>query len=176
MAVTGVTGNTQISYAGSEQPTGLGGQVTPLSIANTANSRLGNGTGVDQVDRWYSTTLTFTASTPQVLDLTNLTSPTGSTTSFARVKRIIVTVNSTTDGQTLKLGYSTTTANAWTSLVSNPGQITLHASTVSGNSSVFVVVAPNATGYVVSSSNKLLNLDPGSNAFTATVDILGASA
>lgn len=169
-----VTGSTKVTMSSTQTPTGLPGTVTPLTINQTFNCSFQNGTAADQCDLRYTATLVFVANTPQVLDLTSLTDSSGGAVNLKRVRRLTLKFKDTTDGQTLLLGYSATTANAWTSLISNPGQITLQASTT-GNDGFIALSAPNTTGWVVGSSNKLLNLDPGSNAFSVDIEILGAS-
>lgn len=173
--MSNVTGSMKVTMSSTQTPTGLPGTVTPLTINQTFNSSFQNGTAADQVDTRYTNTLTFVASTPQVLDLTSLLDTSGNTISFARVRRLSIKFKDTTDGQTLVLGYGTTTANAWTSLISNPGTLTLQPSTA-GNDGFIALSAPNTTGWVVGTSNKLLNLNPGTSAFSIDIEILGASA
>jgi len=128
----------------------------------------------DAIDLKYSRTLTLTA-TPSVLDLSALTDVFGEAVAFTRVRSILVINKSTTDGHDLLLGYSSTTANAWTALLSNPGQIRVGASTA-GNSGVFYAASPNTTGWAVSSTSRLLNLDPGASTFDVVVEVTGSSA
>lgn len=173
--MSNVTGTLKVNTSSAQTPTNLPGSITPLTINQAISSNYGNGTTADNVDLRYCATLTFVSGTPQALDLTNLTDTSGASLSFARIRRITIIPSMTTDGQTLKLGYSTTTANAWTSLITNPGQLTLQAATAN-NGAGLVLLAPNTTGWVVGASNKLLNLDPGSAAFSAAIEILGASA
>lgn len=169
-----VTGSMKVTTSSTQTPTGLPGTVTPLTINQTFNSTFQNGTAADLVDQRYIATLTFVASTPQALDLTSLLDSSGGAVNFARVRRLSIKFKDATDGQTLKIGYASTTANAWTSLLSNPGQLTLQPSTAA-NDGFIVLSAPNTTGWVVSNTNKLLNLDPGTSAFSIDIEILGAS-
>lgn len=162
----------QVITSNSITPANLPGNV-PYTFPENFKLNLSPGTTADSANLIYSATIAFTAA-PQVLDLTALTDPTGGAVNFARVRSIWIKVKSTTDGTTLKLGYGATTTNAWTSLVSNPGQIFLQASTAN-NDSMFVLSAPNTTGWAVSSTNKLLQLDPGAATFSADITIVGAN-
>jgi hypothetical protein len=57
--------------------------------------------------------------------------------------------------------------------LSNPGTITIEPSTTS-NAGAWIQTAPNTTGWAVSSSSKLIQLDPGANTITVDVEIVGA--
>jgi hypothetical protein len=127
----------------------------------------------DNCDVKYSMPLTL-AGTPTVLDLTNLKDVLGNAISFGRVRSITITNLATGDTFIVHLGYATTTANAWTALVSNPGQLTIAPSSLL-NPGVFVMIAPNTTGYLVTSTSKLLNLDPGANTIPIQIEITGCS-
>jgi hypothetical protein len=128
----------------------------------------------DQVDTLYADTLTFVASTPQIIDLTNITAQTilGNPVDFARVRFIAIRVNSITDGQVLLVGDSVT--NEWDAFLSAAGILTVFPGTAANNG-FFVLSAPNTTGMVVSGSHKTLKLDPGANAFTVDIVIAGCS-
>jgi hypothetical protein len=154
--------------------TGLPGALVANLPQNWQFTVSTSGNAADQANLKYTATLSLAAA-PQVLDLTNLTDVFGGVVNFARVRSLAIRVKSQTDGQTLKLGYSGVTANAWTSLITNPGQITLQAST-STNDGFVVFTAPNTTGWTVGATNKLLNLDPGASTFTADIEILGSVA
>lgn len=163
---------------GSQQsPSNLPGNVTPVAINNTLKHTFANGSAADQVQKLYAATLSF-AGSPIVLNLfdntsgTQVTDPYGAAISFTTIRKIYIKHKSTTNTHTLKLGYSGTTSNAWTSLVTNPGQITLQPST-STNDGGTVLVAPNTTGWAVATGNKLLQLDPGANTFDSDIVIVG---
>ncbi len=166
-----VTQSIQINTSQSIQPTGFPGSVTNLTQSETFIYNPKNGTAADQINELSIQTLSFAAA-PQVIDLTALVDPLGATWSAARIDSIVINVRTVTDGTTLLLGYSTTTSHAWTALISNPGQMTLQAATAT-NASALAVTAPNTTGWVVTSTNKLLNLDPGGATFMADVIITG---
>lgn len=175
-----VTGTTRVTSYDQQVPTGVPiptGQpaANPLPYQLGINCSFANGTALDQVDLVYFTTLTFVASTPQVLDLTSLLDPLGGVVNFKRIKKIIIKPKGLVDNVILKLGYSGVTSNAWISLVTNPGQISLQAAPTANNDAGFVILAPNATGYVVGATNKLLNLDPGTAAYSVDIELQGAS-
>ncbi len=150
---------------------------SPLSYAlpfNTKQSMVfkiaGNVPGsADNVDKKYSADLTL-SSTPTIIDLNALFDPFGASFSFAKVRSILIRNRSTTSGQTITLGYATTTTNAWTSLFT--GQIVIQPSTAT-NQGLFVMLSPN-DGWAVSSTNKLLSL-VGSTTIQATIEIMGSS-
>jgi hypothetical protein len=147
--------------------------VQAIYSTQAAQFSVAAGTGADQADTKYLQKLIL-AATPTVLDLTALTDCYGASISFARIKSILVVNTSTTSGQVVTLGYSTTTTNAWTSFLSNPGQIIVEPSTTT-NQGTLLVLAPGATGWPVSSTNRLFNLDPGANTISCQIEIVGAS-
>lgn len=146
------------------------------STNTTCKTSYTNGTAADKIDLLHRKTYTLAAA-PTVLDLNGgtLLDPLGNACAFARIRRIRIKFLDTTDGHTLKLGYSTTTTNAWTGLLSNPGQLTLQASSAA-NDAWIEINAPNTTGMAVSSTNKLLQLDPGSSTYTIILEIDGCSS
>jgi hypothetical protein len=127
----------------------------------------------DNADLAYVKTLTLSA-TPTALDLTNLTDPYGNGITFARIRSIYLKNRSTINGQTVAVGFASTTSNSWVGPISNPGQITIQPST-STNDGVLYLTAPNTSGWAVSSTSKLLNLDPGSYSITIDLILLGCS-
>ncbi len=156
-------------------PTGLPGVIQPLATDQTYRVNLNSGVGADNIDLMYSTTLNLVASTPQAINLKSLLAPDGTAVAFVRIRSIVIVMKGTTDGMTLKLGYATTTANSWTALVSNPGTITLPASSAS-NMATLILTAPNTTGWTVGTSNRLLQFDPGADTFSVDVTFEGVSA
>lgn len=172
-----ISGRIQLATSFSQQVTGVPTQNSqspqvsiPIAASFSPDGSVAAG-AANGVDLKYTATLTFTTATPQILDLKSLLDVLGGAVAFARVRSITLNMHAPTDGNTLKLGYATTTTNAWVSLVTNPGQIILQACPTSTNAAFATLVAPNATGWVVGASNKLLNLDPGSFTGTYTVDI-----
>src|SRR4051812_25227692 len=119
-----ISGQIVINSNLAQTPSGIPG-AQPLYTNQSYGWVVAPGTGSNQADRKYVKQMTLSA-TPTVLDLTNLLDPFGNAISFARVKEFLIVNTSTTSGQVVLLGYATTTANAWTSILSNPGQITIH--------------------------------------------------
>jgi len=149
-------------------------------LANQTQSRFaiaspaGAAGSADNADLKYSAILPL-AATPTVLDLTALKDVLGNPISFARVRSILISNPATVDGQVVKLGYAAATANAWTGLISNPGQLTIEPSSAL-NPGVLALTAPNTTGLPVTSTSKLLNLDPGAATIALSIEIVGCSA
>lgn len=176
MATTVTTSGTYTDGS-QETNTGLPGSVTPIAINQTFRHNLANGSAADQVQKIYAATLAFTGSAI-VLNLfdsssgVQVTDLYGTPIVFSAVKKIYIKHKGTTDAQPLKMGYSGTTTNAWTAIVSNPGQIFLQPSTANNDGGI-LMVAPNTTGWAVATGSKLLNLDPGANTFNADIVIVG---
>jgi hypothetical protein len=163
-----VNGNAVISSYWTQSTTIPGAQ--PIQTNNTSQFNAASGTGADQASKKYAKTLSL-AATPTVLDLTSLVDAEGNAISFAAVRWIKVTNLSTT--HTFLVGYATTTTNAWVSFLSNPGQLVVPVATAA-NQSVLGAMSPGSAGFAVSSSNKLLQLDPGANTISITIEIVGS--
>jgi hypothetical protein len=116
----------------------------------------------------WSSALTFTASTPQTFDITNLSGPRGSTVTFATVKAIYIVNLATTSGYTLTFGAPGT--NGWYA----PFDAITDTYAIPMNSRYLLENADTSTGWTVDSSHKIIKLNPGSNALTARIIILGA--
>lgn len=175
-----ISGTTQVGTAlTAVAGSGLFGNPPAYAIQATDTVTYAAGTGAGKIDRIYSYAGTISSAT--VIDLTNFTDWLGNTgQSMARVRFIGVRLTSTTDGQDLKFGYATTTANAWTGLISNPGQLIIKPAyaptTGPAGVGTFQMDAPNTTGWPVSSTSKLVQFDPGSNTLAVKILILGCSA
>lgn len=167
-----VTGSVKTQTTFTQTPSNLPGTVTPATIGQTFTTTLGNATTADNVDLKYTTTLTFTASTAQTLDLTALTDIYGGTVNFARIRTMTLKQKSTTDGATLTLGAAA--ANPWAAIWGTTGTHIMQAST-STNDAGLIITAPNTTGYVTSGSSKNLKLLPSAHAFSVDIEITGAS-
>jgi hypothetical protein len=174
---TTVTTSGTYTDGSQETNTGLPGNVTPIAINQTFRHNLQDGSAADQVHKIYAATLAFTGS-PIVLNLfdnssgTQVTDLYGTPFAFSAVRKVYIKHKGTTDAQPLKLGYSGTTANAWTAILSNPGQIFLQPSSANNDGGI-LLVAPNTTGWAVATGSKLLQLDPGANTFNADIVIVG---
>jgi hypothetical protein len=172
----GVTGSIALNSQFSQGTTNVpGNNLVQLSNNQAVKfATTASGTAADQVDLKYSRTITLAAA-PTALDLRSLTDVFGGAVAFARVKSVQIVNKSSTDGYTVTVGYSTTTSNAWVGFLSNPGTFVVGPSTAS-NAGFFAITSPNATGWPVSSSSKLLNLDPGANTVVVDIEITGCSA
>jgi hypothetical protein len=144
-----------------------------VSQTRTINTNsITNGTAADQINLVGAVRLTFTASTPQTIDLTTaLLDPSGSAVAFSKVKRLLIKfISPTTDGAvvTIKHGAS----NGWTNFVDGGAAgvgLTLQSPTAL-NDAGCAFVAPNTTGWVVTSTNKTLTITP--NAYPVVLDVI----
>ena len=153
----------QVSY-------GIGQNVNLPIPLNLRSSFQVSGDLADQCDLVHSKTYTFTASTPQVIDLRALTDALGAAIVFARVKLLAIRVNGTVDGAVLLVGANG--SNDWLGLSSSGSTVTVYPSTAL-NDGFAVFQMPNTTGAAVTTSAHLLKLDPGANAFTVDLLIAG---
>lgn len=145
----------------------------PNIVAPQTNQFIPQGIGAtaDLVQHKFTKQLTLSA-TPTVLDLTNLVDTDGNTFSFSVVRTLTIFIVDQNDAHIVLFGFASTITNAWTALVSNPGQITIKPSTAV-NQGGLAVIAPNTTGYAVTGSNKLVQLDPGANTIVVNVEFTG---
>ena len=173
VVVGGVTPNSAFSITPS---TGfVSGQQIPIGFPNSLSLQMANGTTADKVDLIYATTLTFTASTPQSIDLKSLTDPLGSAVNFVKIRLLEIRVNSTTDAATLTL--SPNASNGWTSFIASSSSLVLRGVTTTNPYALSLyAAAPNTTGWTVGASNKVLDLTPSAHAFTVDIQIVGCSA
>jgi hypothetical protein len=167
-----ITGQILLSSNLTQTPVDLPG-AKPVSTNPNASWSVASGTGSDQADLKCARTLHLVGAAQQ-LDLTSLTDLQGNPIDFARVKSLILINRSKTPGNVVLFGFATTSTNAHTAIVSNPGQVTIRPSSLSSGAGT-AFVAPDATGYPVGPSSKLLNFDPGAATIDLDVEILGAS-
>ena len=171
-----VTANNTITFNLTEGLVyGIGQSVAVPIPASFRSVFQSSGTLLDQCNLVYCATLTFVVSTPQTLDLTSLLDIFGVTANFARVRLVAIRNNSTTNGATLAVGSNGT--NDWLGLT--PGAatttVTVYPSTAI-NDGFVIYQMPNTTGAVVGSTNKIIKLNPGTNAFTVDILIAGCNA
>lgn len=167
-----VTGSFKCSVNGNQVPDVgfLTGQA--LSAARTLTTNFAaTGTAADQVQKMYAATLTFTASTPQTIDLTSLTDIQGAALSFSSVRAIMVRHKGTTDGSSLSL--SAGAANGQTNILGTAAALRILPSSAAGNDGWFALTAPNTTGYTVDSTHKTLTFTPSAHGFDVDIVILG---
>jgi hypothetical protein len=150
------------------------GQTSTLPVAASFRTTFNvSGVLADQCDLLHAKTYTLVASTPQTIDLTALLDPVGAAVVFARVRLVAIRVKSITDGAVLLLGASG--ANDWTGLVSTAGTVKVYASSAL-NDGFTIFQMPNTTGAVVTSAGqRLVKLDPGTNAMLVDILIAGCS-
>lgn len=170
-----VTGQLSLSTNWSQVITGVPGSSQQIAAQQSPKFVVtASGTAADQADLKYTSSFTL-AATPTILNLKSLLDIFGGAIVLVKVRSITIVNKATTDAFVLLMGYATTTSNAWTSLVTNPGQITIAPSTATNNG-MFAMTAPNTTGWAVGTSNRLLNLDPGANSIPIDIEIVGTSA
>lgn len=167
MAVTG-----QLSVAFAATTTGTLDLGVPRAPQATAwNVVFANGTGAGQADVLWSDIRTIAASTTENLDLTGtLLDPFGAVVNFARVRMLLVRAD---PGNTNNVIVGGAASNAWATWVGAAA----HTVTVNPGG-IFLVGAPDATGYAVTAGTgdllKIANSSSGT-AVTYTIALLGAS-
>jgi hypothetical protein len=167
-----VTATLKLNTTTTQTAAGIPGQATSLAGTQSMTTNLGSGTVLDAADLKYSKTLVFAASTAQNLDLSALTDVYGNAVNFARIRSISINVLGQVDGSSLTVGAAA--ANPWAAVLGATGTLTLFPATAA-NAGFFALTAPNTTGMVVSGTSKVLKLLPSAHAFSADVEIVGAS-
>ena len=169
--VTGANfANLSISQAGG---LGVAPQTGTLAAAllSLRSSFPASGAGADQLALVHSRTYTFAASTPITLDLTALADVLGAAISFSAVRLLAWRVQSATAGYALTVGGAG--SNEWDGFLTSGSKVVWQPSSA-GNDGFGIVQAPGA-GMPVTSTSRLLKLDPGSNAVGA-VDLIIAGS
>lgn len=157
--VPGITVNytaTEVAGATTEIQTKLPASYTPVAFTN--------GTGGSAVEKMYVNQISLSSSTPQTLDLTALTGGAGDT-SFAKVK-IIGIYNNETRGTGKKVTVGAAASDSFQFGLSAAGTIDVpagHALTLANS---------ETAGWTTTSATDL-KLDPGSNAVSVTVLLVG---
>jgi hypothetical protein len=154
------------------------GYVVPQTFAQAlasptiagASITYANGTGAGQIDIAYFKPITLAASTPQTFDLTSLTGLGGESVNFARVREWVLYNPDTHDCSAYK-GAS----NGWAILPASTNPAWARAAggmaRISDPQS-----AGSGVGNVTSGTSKTFTVDPGSNAMTVYLILLGGSA
>lgn len=165
------TATTNLSFQESVTTGVLATQNIPLPITQTISYT--NGTGAKAVDTIFGKQVALVASTPQTFDLSNLVDPAGNTVNFARVRVFAVQVVTTTANFNCNVYKGA--SNGWSLLPASTGPITVPA-----NGGIFVIQDPNSTGggsgYVTGGTSKTFTLDPGANAVTVNLIVVGGSS
>lgn len=136
-------------------------------ITETYTWTLGEGTGANQLDDFWSADFSL-AATSTTYDLTALTGPRG-TVAFTKVKGILIYVSTATDGHTLLVGNAAT--NAWFAPFS--GATVTHEVMAGGAWFTNSHLAQTTNPWTVNSTNKNLKLDAGANTIAGTIIIWG---
>ena len=143
---------------------------TPFNISFKSAKELAAGTAVNQGDlAWWDTARSLAATTEE-LDLAGgLPDPEGNAITFARIKKLYIKNNNTTEGETLKIGGAA--ANAFL-LFDDPTDIY-----ELGPDGIFFVDEPSAAALpVTAGTGDLLKLDAGAATVSFDICIIGASA
>lgn len=150
----------------------LAGQ--PLPVGLTLRTVLGSGAAADKVNLVGVASLTFVASVSQDIDLTAMLDVLGGTVNLARVKCLILSVDSQTDGASLTMKAGA--ANGATNIVGLDG-VTVYAATAGNPNGAFLILSyPGATAAVVDGTHKVLTLLPSAHAFNASLIVVGCSS
>ncbi|MEV8600446.1 hypothetical protein AB0465_11270 [Streptomyces griseoviridis] len=152
-------------------PAGLGTARVPAQLNRRVS--LANGTGAGRADRIYQARRTLAASASEDLDLAGvLTDALGAGLTFVRVKGLFVAASK---GNTNNVVIGGAASNAWATLLSATGTLTLRPGAMVGA----MAGEADPTGYSVTASTgdilKVANSGGGS-AVTYDVLIVGASA
>lgn len=140
-----------------------------------------SGTAADKVDLLYLKTITFVASTAQVLDLSAAVGDDGITSNFARLRFLAARVRSTTDAAYLQFDNAGQATNPFLGFLNANGVLTVRGSTLAGdgtsirNPGFFVISAPNTTGMLVGTGVNVRML-PSAHAFSVDLILAGCTA
>ena len=142
-------------------------------ILRTLSDSLANGTGLDQADLCFADQRTLGATTAETLDLSgSLTDDFGDTLAFARIKGIIIALNTTTAGYTLEIGGAA--SNQFAAIVGDGAsdKIIVRAG------GFLILWAPDATAYAVTNSaSDLLKINnPNAASIIYDIILIGCSA
>ena len=157
---------------------GISGKLTSTFDSKTITAAFGfsiadsfaSGTVVDTADlAWWDGSRSL-AATSENLDLAGgLTDPFGNTLTFARIKGLYIKNNSTTAGETLKIGGHATAAFLLFDDATDIYEL--------GPDGIFLIWEPSATALPVTATTAdLLKIDSGAATLTYDICIIGASA
>jgi len=148
----------------------VGGVTGQFQPEFNVTDQLTSGTGLDEADvLWFAKARSLAATTEE-LDLAgSLSDAYGSTVTAAKVKGLFIKNNSTTAGETLKIGGAA--ANAFL-LFDNATDIY-----ELGPNGIFFVWEPSLAGLpVTASTGDLLKMDSGASTLTYDIAVWGTSA
>jgi hypothetical protein len=175
---TGLSLTLTANYANSSDLTGAADVSDQLS--KTLSDTLATGTAIDCADRIYRATRTLAATTGEDLDLAgSLTDAFGATLTFARIKGILIKLNTTTAGYTLEVGgtVNQTGATATTNQFATWVGAAAHRIIVRADG-IYFLWAPDVTAYAVTAgTGDLLKIyNPNAASITYDIILIGASA
>lgn len=157
---------------------GMSGTLTKAFDGNNVNAPfafsiaddLASGTAIDQADlAWWDSARSLAATSEEIDLAGSLTDPFGDTVTMARVKGLYIKNNSTTAGETLKIGGAA--SNAFL-LFDNSSDIY-----ELGPDGIFMVWEPSAAALpVTAGTGDKLKIDSGSATLTYDILVIGASA
>lgn len=163
MPALSVTGNLKVTTSATENLT-LGIGTGSFSMSAAKNLNFTNGTGANKIGQNYTISKTA-AGAPDNYTLSAIVDGLLRTIVFVTIRMLVITNDSTVDGQTLLIGGAS--APAW---VGPFDDATATIKVPAGG--VLVLGAPLLTAYPVTAGDKL-KLDPGANTIPYTMHILG---
>lgn len=152
--------------------TGFPDPLSGSQAITQTDSYVTSGTGSGQIDTVYAAQFSLAASTPQTINLTSLTDPLGKSISFARVRDFVVQNTASTSGYDCQVYASA--SNGWAVLPASSGPLYARAGSVVRLSDK--LSTGSGAGNIVSGSSNSVTFNPGSNAVTINVWIVGGSA
>jgi len=168
-----VTCTYKVTTQSTQQPPAGPGTATALSRSQSLSFQVStSGTASDQADQKYTATLLLNAANTTI-DLTNMTDDYGNVVNMKRVKSIFMKNRATTDGYTVTV--SPGAANGFNTFLSTNSTMILQNSTAANDGGI-LVTAPGTTAWATAAAAKTLTFNPGANAITIDLEIIGASA
>lgn len=178
MSAQAVSGQIQASAALKNLLSGTAGTSTTQVQVGTSPINITAGTGAGQMNELWSETITFTPSTPVLLDLTALTGEGGRQVNFAAIKYLEIINADPVVGHDLKIGGAV--SNPWSApFDAGTDKETVPSGGGALNQAGQVVGSPmlktnlTAAGWTVDSTHKVLELDPGTNAVGPVTIVIG---
>jgi hypothetical protein len=158
-----VTGNPKVSTSAVETLT-LGIGTGSFNMAASKTLTFSNGVGSGKVSQNYSISKTAAAAA-DTYTLSAIVDGLGRTIVFATIRMLVITNDSTVDGQPLLVGNAAT--QPWL------GPLSVATTTMKVTAGgVLVIGGPLLTAYPVTAGDKL-KVDPGANSIPYTLHILG---
>lgn len=134
------------------------------SVGRTYSQTFEAGTSAGQTNEGWTGAIALTASTPQTLDLENLVGETGRAVTFTKVKMLAIRNTHATATVTIGNAASNAFLPGWSGATNTVA--------LGPGNTLFLT---SAAGFTVDATHSDLKLDPGSNAITVEIMILGNS-